>query len=52
MRWSQQDVIAFARTRLAGFRMPKQLVVVETVQRAANGKVDYKPAKAIAMEKT
>lgn len=43
-------LIEFARTRLAGYKMPRQLVVVETVQRAANGKADYKWAKAIALE--
>ncbi len=42
-------LIDFARTRLAGYKMPRQLVVVETVQRAANGKADYKWAKAAAL---
>ena len=45
----QQALIAFARTRLAGYKMPRQLVVVEQVQRAANGKSDYKWAKATAL---
>ena len=31
----------FARTNLAAFKAPKQLFVVEAVQRAANGKADY-----------
>ena len=31
----------FARTKLASFKAPKQLFIVETVQRAANGKADY-----------
>ena len=42
-------LIDFARTRLAGYKMPRQLVVVETVQRAANGKADYKWAKETAL---
>ncbi len=45
----QAALIDFARTRLAGYKMPRQLVVVETVQRAANGKADYKWAKAAAL---
>jgi fatty-acyl-CoA synthase len=42
-------VIEFARSRLAGYKMPRQLIVVETVQRAANGKADYKWAKETAV---
>jgi len=40
----------FARTKLAAFKAPKQLFVVGTVQRAANGKADYGWAKE-AVEK-
>jgi 3-oxocholest-4-en-26-oate---CoA ligase len=42
-------LIDFARTRLAGYKMPRQLVVVDRVERAANGKADYKWAKAAAL---
>jgi 3-oxocholest-4-en-26-oate---CoA ligase len=45
----QAALIDFARTRLAGYKMPRQLVVVDRVQRAANGKADYKWAKAAAL---
>lgn len=45
----ESALIAFARTRLAGYKMPRQLVLVETVQRAANGKADYKWAKQVAL---
>jgi acyl-CoA synthetase (AMP-forming)/AMP-acid ligase II len=45
----QAALINFARTRLAGYKMPRQLVVVEQVQRAANGKSDYKWAKQTAL---
>ena len=31
----------FARTKLAAFKAPKQLFVVDRVERAANGKADY-----------
>lgn len=42
-------LIDFARTRLAGYKMPRQIVTVPTVPRAANGKADYKTAKDIAL---
>ena len=40
----------FARTKLAAFKAPKQLFVVDAVQRAPNGKADYGWAKE-AVEK-
>ena len=43
------ELLDFARTRLAGYKMPRQLLFVETVQRAANGKADYKWAKEVAL---
>lgn len=46
----QSGLIDFVRSRLAGYKMPRQLVVVETVQRAANGKADYKWAKTVALD--
>jgi fatty-acyl-CoA synthase len=35
-------VAAHARTRIAGYKLPKQYVVVATLDRAANGKLDYR----------
>ena len=46
------DLMAFARTRLAAYKLPRQLVVVERVERAANGKADYKWAKETALAAT
>jgi len=43
-------VIEFTRDHLAGFKVPKVVLFVETVQRAPNGKADYKWAKAWALE--
>ena len=40
---------AFARNRLASYKMPRQFVVVCAIQRAANGKADYKWAKEAAL---
>ena len=45
---NEADLLDFARTKLASYKMPRQLIIVETVQRAANGKADYKWAKSVA----
>ena len=36
---------AFTKTKLAGYKIPKQLFVVDRVERAPNGKADYKWAR-------
>jgi fatty-acyl-CoA synthase len=41
-------LLDFARTRVAGYKLPRRLVVVDWVQRAPNGKADYKWAKSVA----
>ena len=46
----EDGLMAFVRTRIAGYKLPRRLVVVDVVQRAANGKADYKWAKAAALE--
>ena len=48
----QAALIDHARTRLAGYKMPRALVVVERVQRAANGKADYRWARDTALAAT
>jgi fatty-acyl-CoA synthase len=42
----------FTRTKLAAFKVPKQLVVVERVHRAPNGKADYPWARKVIEEST
>jgi fatty-acyl-CoA synthase len=42
-------LLDFARTRVAGYKLPRRLVVVDQVQRAPNGKADYKWAKSAAL---
>ena len=42
---SAEDLRAFTKTKLAGYKVPKQLFVVDRVQRAPNGKADYKWAR-------
>lgn len=45
---SAEDVIAFTADHLAGYKLPKQVLLVPQVRRAPNGKADYKWAKATA----
>ena len=42
----QAALIAFARTRLAGYKLPRAIVVAAAIERAANGKPDYRWARA------
>jgi len=41
------DVIAFTKTKLSSFKVPKQLVFVTDVPRAPNGKADYATARTL-----
>jgi acyl-CoA synthetase (AMP-forming)/AMP-acid ligase II len=43
-------VIGHVKARLAGFKAPKRVLAVDTIGRAANGKVDYKRLKGDAVE--
>jgi len=42
---------AAVRERLADYKAPRDLVLVDTIGRAANGKVDYKRLKGLAIER-
>ncbi len=44
------DLIEFTKEHLAGYKVPKQVLAVDEVRRAPNGKADYKWAKNTAME--
>ena len=44
------DVIAHVKDKLAAYKAPKRVVVVDSIQRAPNGKVDYKGVRARALE--
>jgi acyl-CoA synthetase (AMP-forming)/AMP-acid ligase II len=46
---SLAEIAAHIKTQLADYKAPRSLVVVDTVGRAPNGKVDYKGVKARAM---
>jgi methanogen homocitrate synthase len=41
------DLADYVRTQLAGYKAPRELVVIESIARAPNGKVDYKAIKEI-----
>jgi len=41
----------FTRSKLAGYKVPKQLFVVDEVRRAPNGKADYEWAREIVEER-
>ncbi len=43
------DVAAFLKGVLAGYKLPRRIVLVDTVQRAPNGKADYPWAKGQAL---
>ena len=45
---AEQDLISFTREHLAGYKLPKQVLFVEEVMRAPNGKANYKWAKETA----
>jgi 3-oxocholest-4-en-26-oate---CoA ligase len=44
------DLPAHVKSRLAAYKAPRHVVVVDTIGRAPNGKVDYKRLKALAAE--
>lgn len=43
-----EDIITFAADHLAGYKLPRQILITDVVRRAPNGKADYKWAKAYA----
>ena len=46
----EADLISFTRDHLAGYKLPKQVLFVDEVMRAPNGKANYKWAKQRAAE--
>lgn len=45
-----QQIDEFLRDKIAGYKRPKNIFIVEEVKRAVNGKADYKWARATAAE--
>ncbi len=48
----EADLIAHVKTTLAAYKAPKRVFVIDTIGRAANGKLDYKQLKARAVEQS
>ena len=48
---SDQEVIELARKHLAGYKLPKQLVFADRVQRSPSGKPDYAWARELARDR-
>ena len=47
---SEEDLINRAREKLAGYKLPKKIIFANEVERAPNGKANYKWAKKFAEE--
>jgi fatty-acyl-CoA synthase len=45
-----EEVVEFLRGSLAPYKIPKAVIVRDAVQRAANGKADYKWAREVALK--
>jgi acyl-CoA synthetase (AMP-forming)/AMP-acid ligase II len=43
------ELSQFVQSQLAGYKAPRELVIVESIGRAPNGKVDYKAIKDLAL---
>mgnify|MGYP003327134185 CR=1 FL=1 len=47
----EMDLIENTRKKIAGYKLPKTILFTDEVQRAPNGKANYKWAKSFAAEK-
>ncbi len=47
-RPSLNDIQDHCRTRLAGYKVPRQLVLTDSIQRSPSGKADYRWAREVA----
>lgn len=46
----EDDVIGFVKSKLSSYKAPKRVVLIDTIGRAPNAKVDYKRLKAYARD--
>lgn len=49
VRPSLEDIQAHCRTHLAGYKIPRQLVIADTIRRSPSGKADYRWAREVAV---
>ncbi|WP_369255340.1 acyl-CoA synthetase [Streptomyces sp. R35] len=47
---SLEDIQTHCRSHLAGYKIPRQLVVTDIIQRSPSGKADYRWARSVAAE--
>ena len=47
---SVDDLVEHVKGRLAGYKAPKRIFIVESAGRAPNGKVDYRWARTVALD--
>ena len=47
---SLDDIQNHCRTHLAGYKIPRQLVITDSIQRSPSGKADYRWARSVAAE--
>ena len=47
---NEEDLVKATREYIAGYKLPKEVIFTDEVQRAPNGKANYKWAKNIANE--
>ncbi|MDK1342959.1 acyl-CoA synthetase [Streptomyces sp. 378] len=48
-RPSLQDIQAHCRDRLAGYKIPRRLVITDSIRRSPSGKADYRWAREVAV---
>ncbi len=48
---TEETILAEAKKTISGYKVPKKIIFVERIERAANGKMDYGWAKRTAAEK-
>jgi fatty-acyl-CoA synthase len=44
------ELTVYARDGLAGYKLPRRLILVDEVPRAVNGKPDYSRARELSLE--
>jgi acyl-CoA synthetase (AMP-forming)/AMP-acid ligase II len=49
VRPSLDEIQTHCRTHLAGYKIPRQLVFTESIQRSPSGKADYRWAREVAV---
>lgn len=49
-RASHDELVAHCRTRIAGYKVPREIHVVDAVRRSPSGKGDYRWAREIALQ--